>query len=131
MKIRLSVNDKTLIAKLVDSATTRDFVELLPLTIPMNDLFRREKFGHLPRAISSDGKHTRSYALGNIAYWPPGPDIAVFYRHDGELIPDPGIIVIGKVSAGLEALDVRGSVKVTFAVLEDAQATASARVGRA
>ena len=79
MKIRLSVNDKTLIAKLVDSATTRDIVELLPLTIPMNDLFRREKFGHLPRAISSDGKHTRSYALGFVT---TKPDLSSFYDLD-------------------------------------------------
>jgi hypothetical protein len=83
----------------------------------MNDLFRREKFGQLPRPISETGKHTHSYGLGDIAYWPPGPDIAVFYRHDGELIPDPGIIVIGKVISGLEALNVRGSVTVAFAVI--------------
>ena len=42
MKIRLKVEDKVLTATLVDSKTTRDFVSLLPLTLTMNDLFRRE-----------------------------------------------------------------------------------------
>ena len=88
----------------VDNKTTQDFVSLLPLTLTMNDLFRREKFAHLPRAISKEGKRTHTYEVGDIAYWPPGPDVAIFYRHDGQEIPDPGIIVIGKIDSGVEAL---------------------------
>jgi hypothetical protein len=91
--IRITINGKAIQARWVDSATTGDFLALLPLTLRMNDLFKREKFGSLPRAISTAGKATRQYALGEIAYWPPGPDFAVFYRHDGEAIPEPGIIV--------------------------------------
>ena len=78
----------------------------------MNDLFRREKFAHLPRAISKEGKRTHTYEVGDVAYWPPGPDVAIFYRHDGQVIPDPGIIVIGKMDSGVEAFGVAGSVKV-------------------
>jgi len=29
-------------ATLIDNKTTRDFISLLPLTVTMNDLFRRE-----------------------------------------------------------------------------------------
>jgi len=47
MKIRLKVGDHAITATLIDSETTRDFVSLLPLTFDMNDLFGREKFGHL------------------------------------------------------------------------------------
>src|SRR3954467_10507336 len=54
MKIRLRVKDKIMTATLIDSKTTRDFVSLLPLTLTMKDLFRREKFAHLPRAISEE-----------------------------------------------------------------------------
>ena len=53
----------------IDSKTTEDFISLLPLTLTMDDLFRREKFGHLPRAISKEGKQTRTYEVGDIAYW--------------------------------------------------------------
>jgi hypothetical protein len=38
--------------------------------------------------------------------------VAIFYRHGGQQIPDPGIIVIGKIDGGAEALNVPGSVKV-------------------
>ncbi len=79
----------------------------------MNDLFEREKFAHLPRAISTEGKRTHAYEIGD-AYWPPGPDVAVFYRHDGQKIPAPGVIVIGKIDSGVKEVDVPGSVRVTF-----------------
>src|SRR6266545_7712968 len=118
MKIRLKIEDKVLTATLVDSKTTRDFVSLLPLTLTMNDLFRREKFAHLPRAISEEGKRTHTYEVGHVVYWSPGPDVAIFYRNDGEKIPNPGIIVIGKVDSGVEVLDVAGSVKGTIELHE-------------
>ena len=114
MKIRLKVEDKVITATLNDSKTARDFVSLLPLTLTMNDLFRREKFAHLPRAISEEGKRSQPYEVGQVVYWSPGPDVAIFYRNDGEKIPNPGIIVIGKIDSGVAALDVAGSVKVTI-----------------
>lgn len=114
MKIRLTVNGKAITADLIESETTRDFVSLLPLTLTMNDLFGREKFGHLPRAISEGGKRTRTYEVGDVIYWSPGPDVAIFYRHDGPSIPSPGIIVMGKIDSGVDALNVPGSVKVTI-----------------
>ena len=114
MKIRLKLDDKVITATLNDSKTARDFVSLLPLTLTMNDLFRREKFAHLPRAISEEGKRTHTYEVGQVVYWSPGHDVAIFYRNDGERTPNPGIIVIGKIDSGVAALDVAGSVKVTI-----------------
>jgi hypothetical protein len=113
MKITIKVEDKVVTATLIDSKTTRDFVSLLPLTLTMNDLFKREKFAHFPRAISEEGERTHSYEVGDLIYWSPGPDVAIFYRHDGQAIPNPGIIVIGKIDSGIEAFNVPGSVKVT------------------
>ena len=117
MKIRLKVEDTVITATLIDSKTARDFISLLPLTLTMNDLFRREKFGHLPRAISKEGKRTHTYEVGDVAYWPPGPDVVFFYRNDGQEIPDPGIIVIGKIDSGVQAINVPGSVRVTVELI--------------
>jgi len=120
MKIIVKVGDKALTATLIDSKTAKDFVSLLPLTLTMNDLFGREKFGHLPRPISTDGKRTHTYEVGDIAYWSPGPDVAIYYRHDGEKIPNPGIIVIGKLDPGVEAFHVPGSVEVKITAANEA-----------
>src|SRR5215208_1866279 len=119
MKIKLRIAGKEITATLIDSETTRDFVSLLPLTLTMNDLFGREKFGHLPRAISEGGKRTRTYEVGDVIYWSPGPDVAMFYRHDGQSIPSPGVIVIGKIDSSVEELNVPGAVKVTIERVEN------------
>jgi hypothetical protein len=113
MKIRLRVKDKIITATLIDSKTTRDFISLLPLTLTMNDLFRREKYANLPRAISTEGERAYTFEVGDIAYWSPGPDVAIYYRHDDQRIPEPGIIVIGRVDSGVETFNVTGSIKVT------------------
>lgn len=118
MKIRLTTKDRVLTATLTDNETTRDFVSLLPLTLTMNDLFGREKFAHLPRAISEGGKRTHTYESGQVIYWSPGPDVAIYYKQDGAAIPNPGIIVIGKIDSGVETLNVPGSVKVKIELME-------------
>ena len=118
MKIRITVNGKATTATLTQSETARDFISLLPLTLTLNDLLGREKFGHLPRAISTDGKRTHTYEVGDVAYWSSGPDVAIYYRQDNEKIPPPGIIVIGKIDSGVEVLDVPRSVRVTFERLQ-------------
>ena len=121
MKIQIKVKDAVLRATLLDSEAARDFASLLPLSLPMNDLFRREKYGRLPRAISEGGKRTHTYEVGDIAYWPPGPDVAIFYRHDGQRIPQPGIVVLGRIDSGVDVFDVPGSTSVTIALISGAQ----------
>ena len=112
MKISLKIEDKVNTATLINSKTTQDFISLLPLTLVMNDLFRREKYARLPRSISEEGVRTHTYEVGEVVYWPPGPDLAIFYRHDNQRIPHPDIIVIGKLDSGVEALNVPDTVKV-------------------
>lgn len=116
-KIKIIVDERVLTATLNDSQTSQDFISLLPLTLTMNDLFKREKHAHLPRPISEEGKRMHTYEVGGVVYWPPGPDVAIFYRYDSQEIPDPGIIVIGKVDSGIEAFKVPGSVKVKMELM--------------
>jgi len=53
MKMRLTINGKAVTVTLIRNATARDFITLLPLTLTMNDLFGREEFARLPRAVSN------------------------------------------------------------------------------
>ena len=46
--------------------------------------------------------------------------MAIYYRHDGEKIPNPGIIVIGKLDPGVEAFHVPGSVEVKITAANEA-----------
>jgi hypothetical protein len=114
MKIDIKIAGKIVTATLVDNETARNFISLLPLNLSMKDLFGREKFGNLPKALSEKGPRTHSYEVGDIAYWSPDHDVAIYYRQDSESIPSPGVIPIAKIDAGAEAFNVPGSVKVTI-----------------
>ncbi|MFF7646197.1 cyclophilin-like fold protein [Streptomyces canus] len=83
-RIRLTTGDTDLSATLDDNATAHDFASLLPPRPQMNDLFEREKYGHLPRPPAAGGKPPSRYAIGSTVYWSPGPDIPVFRDHDGQ-----------------------------------------------
>lgn len=105
MKIRLTIGDTEATATLLDNEMARDFASLLPLTLEMHDLFDREKPGRLPRPLSERTAHQLSYEVADVAYWPPAHDLAVFYGDDGRrTIPDPGIIVLGRIDWGLDAI---------------------------
>ena len=118
MKVQIKTKDAVLEATLSDIQAARDFASLLPLTLTMNDLFRRREVRAPAETVSEDGKRTHTYEVGDIAYWPPGPDVAIFYRHDGQRIPDPGIVMIGKVDSGVSALNGAGSTNVTIALMK-------------
>jgi hypothetical protein len=112
LKLKITMGSSILTATLNDSKTAKGFIDLLPLNLTMNDLFGREKYASLPKAISTEGKHVYSYEIGNVAYWSPSKDLAIFYKNGGESIPNPGIIVIGKIASGIDVFNVTGPVKV-------------------
>jgi hypothetical protein len=114
MKININIGDKILAASLADNATARDFVSVLPLTLSMKDLFGREKYGDLPKQLSENGPRKNRFEVGDIAYWSPNHQLAVYYKQDGESIPSPGIIPIAKMDGSTEVFNVSGSVKVTI-----------------
>ena len=114
MKINIKIGDKILTATLADNATARDFLSVLPLNVKMEDLFGREKYGDLPKALSEDATRQNRYEVGDVAYWSPNHQLAVYYHQDGESIPSPGIIAIAKMDAGTEAFNVPGPVKVAI-----------------
>lgn len=114
MKIRILVGEKVADGALLDNETADDFASLLPITVSTDDLFGREKYASLPRSISQGGPRLSRYDVGDIGYWSPGNDVAVFYKQDGSKIPDPGIIPIGKIDSGIEIFNTPGSLKVTI-----------------
>jgi hypothetical protein len=113
-KIRIRIGARTLTATMARNATARDFVSLLPLTLRMSDLFGREKAGPLPRALARGGRPRHTYSVGDIIYWSPGPDVAVYYRRGESAIPDPGIVLLARLDSGARAFNVPNPVRVRF-----------------
>ena len=66
MKIRISMNGNEI------TATSRDFVSLLPLKLKLEDYGETEKIGYLPRKLSTEGAPPGSDpAIGDVSYYAP------------------------------------------------------------
>ena len=116
MKIRMTVEGTPLTATLDDSETARDFASLLPLSLTLNDYAATEKVSDLPRRLSTKGAPSGSDPdVGDLAYYAPWGNLAVFYRDFGY---STGLVKLGAIDAGVEALQRPGPLRVTIERLE-------------
>lgn len=112
MKIRLKLEDRVLTATLNDSKTARDFVSHLPLTLTLTDYSKTEKISDLPKKLSTEGAPSGSDpSVADIAYYAPWGNLAIFYRDFGY---SSGLVILGKIDGGVEALSGPGPLRVTF-----------------
>ena len=112
MKIRIKFEDKVLTATLIDSKTARDFVSQLPLTLTLEDYAATEKISDLPKRLSTEGAPSGSDpSVGDIAFFAPWGNLAIFYRDAGYA---NGLIILGKIDGDAAAFNVPGSMKVTI-----------------
>jgi hypothetical protein len=110
VRIELVASDEIAIATLDDTPEARAFAAMLPITVDMEDPFGQAKTGRLPRALPLDApERSRSYAAGDLAYWSPSGRIAVVYDALGRSVPPPGLVRLGTVQTGLEAIASAGN----------------------
>ncbi|TYB57645.1 hypothetical protein FXF51_39820 [Nonomuraea sp. PA05] len=95
---------------------SRQFAAMLPLTLRLTDAWGQAKVGRLPQAITArDGAAVRDPVPGEVYFWPSNGMIAVYYDDLGQTVPDPGLVRLGVVSAGLDRLaSAGGQVTVRF-----------------
>jgi hypothetical protein len=109
VRIQLIIGDRAATATLENTAPARDFTAMLPVTISMRDLLGREKPGRLPRQLNIAGAPREyRYEVGEIAYWAPSNDIAIFYADDRQAIPRPGLVRLGTLDSGLDVIAAAG-----------------------
>ncbi|MEG4817318.1 cyclophilin-like fold protein [Microcoleus sp. K5-D4] len=112
MKINIKVGNKVITATLIDSKTTQDFISLLPLTLTLEDHANTEKISNLPRRLSTqDAPPDSDPAVGDIAYYAPWGNLAMYYNDFGY---SNGLVILGKIDGDIETLNVPGSVEVTI-----------------
>lgn len=116
MKIRLKAGVKVLTATLLDNATARDFAALLPLTLTLTDYAATEKVSDLPRRLSTTGAPSGTAAsVGDISYYAPWGNLALFHKDFGH---SPGLIRLGTLDGGVEALRAPGPLEVNVERME-------------
>ena len=110
--IRIGVGRRTLTATVARNATARDFLSLLPLSLRMRDFLAQEKTAPLPRALARGGTPRYTFSAGDIALWPPGPDVVAYYRRG--TVPPPGLVLLARLDSNARAFSVPGTVRVRF-----------------
>jgi hypothetical protein len=95
-------------AELVDNNATRSLVQMLPLTIEMRDHLRQEKTGNLPSPLPEVERQV-DFSTGTLGLW--SSNHFVIYYRDGR-VPQPGIILLGRVTGDVSIFDRPGPVTV-------------------
>jgi hypothetical protein len=113
VEIRLRVGGAVLRATMLDSETARDFISLLPLTLTLSDYAQTEKVSDLPRRLSTAGAPEGvDPDVGDIAYYAPWGNLAIYYRDFGY---SSGLVKLGSIDSGIQELAaVSGDFSVTI-----------------
>lgn len=116
MKVTIKGYDTLVTGTLITSKTAFDFGALLPLTLTLEDYAGTEKIAYLPKKLTIEGA-PEGYdpSPGDIAYYAPWGNLAVFYRDFGY---SSGLILLGKIETGLEVFQSPGSVSVKIELAE-------------
>jgi hypothetical protein len=115
VKIRFKVKDQDITATLRDSKTTQDVISLLPLTLTLEDYAGIEKIGYLPGELSTQDAPTASdLTPGDLACYAPWGNLAIHH----EFGYASGLLILGTIDGGKEALIVPGSMTVTIELIE-------------
>ena len=100
--IRVIVGNTVLTGRLWDSATARDLIAQLPLTLTFRDFNRVEKIAQLPRKLSLDGVPAGDDPLPReIGYYAPSGDVVFYY---GDVSYFNGIVRIGQFDGSVDAI---------------------------
>ena len=106
----LRFDDEVVLATLSETAAARQFAAQLPLTLDLRDPMGQAKSGRLPGPIDTTSAETViDPDAGGIYYVPDRVMIAIFYDDLGQSVPPPGLVRLGAVDSGADAIDAAGN----------------------
>ena len=77
MKLNIKIGDKNFTATLEDNATTREFINKLPLTINMSELHGNEKYYYFDESLPTNTERIRNINTGDLMLY--GSDCLVLF----------------------------------------------------
>ena len=115
-KLEIQIGSRTVTAVLYESAAAKELLAQLPLTLTLTDYNATEKIADLPKRLSSSGAPDGfTPSAGDIAYYAPWGNLAIFYR---PFRYSKHLIHLGKIeNGGIHELSGPGDRKVTIRAL--------------
>lgn len=115
-KIGMTISGEQFTASINNSAAGKDFLSLLPITLTLEDYHSTEKISDLPKRLSTqDAAKGMDPQTGDITYFAPWGNLAIFYRDFGY---SRGLVPLGKMDTTIEAFESKSPVTVTFERIE-------------
>jgi len=100
MKVRITIADHVFEATLNNSEAAQDFASLFPLTLNLSDYAGTEKVADLGKRLSTKGSPSGCSAeVGDITYYSPWGNLAIFYRSFGYA---GGLIKLGHITGDMK-----------------------------
>lgn len=114
MEIKVFIGTSSFSATLENNATTKAFIERLPLTVTMTDLNNNEKYFDLPENLPANASNPGSIQKGDLMLYGSNT-LVLFYK---SFSTSYGYTRIGKINdpEGLAEALGSGKVKVTFEI---------------
>ncbi|MER7564107.1 cyclophilin-like fold protein [Streptomyces sp. NPDC048523] len=114
MDIRVTLDGRPVDAALNDSPAAGDFAELLPLSLDLEDFHQTERIADLPRRLTTSGApEPRAPKAGDLTYYAPWGNLALFYR-DGDSA-NPDLLILGHIDADADRLAGAGRITIEAA----------------
>lgn len=102
MEISFDLQDTKVVIELIEHETSRDFIQLLPRQLELDDYASTEKISYLPNKLSVKGQPAGyTPKQGDVAYYAPWGNLAIFC-HDYSY--SRGLVQLGKVTQGFQQL---------------------------
>ncbi|MGX1912667.1 cyclophilin-like fold protein [Streptomyces phaeochromogenes] len=103
MDIRVTLDGRPVDATLNDSPAARDFAELLPLSLDLEDFHRTERIADLPRRLTTSGApEPAAPKAGDLTYYAPWGNLALFHRDGDSASAD--LLILGSIDADTDRL---------------------------
>lgn len=78
-----------------DNPATRNFLDMLPLTVTLEEFNGREKIADLPRKLNYEGSPGSDPEVGDLIYYTPWQNLGFYYNASG-IGPSDETIHIGR-----------------------------------
>ena len=112
-RIKLTVNENEIFVRLDDNVASREFLEMLPLTLTFEDFNNTEKIATLPSELSTEGlPFGYTPEVGDFSYYAPWGNVSVFYE---DFRYSNSLYKLGTIESGTEILEnMNGDFEVTI-----------------
>ena len=113
-RIKLTVNgNNEVYVRLDDNVASRDFLEMLPLTLTFEDFNSTEKIATLPSELNVDGLPSGyTPKVGDFSYYAPWGNISLFYK---DFRYSNSLYKLGTIESGADIFEnLNGDFEVTI-----------------